>query len=899
MSVGAVTRQRSVTTIGCLWAGGLILAATTTVANLVRPGSYFGQTTYLIVSIVAAAIALLGARRQPPAHRFAWTCVAVGVTLSAIGDLVYYLLLLVDGSPPNVSFADVCWLSAYLALAVGLSNLVVGGHGLRRVDLDGLTDLGSFAILAILVVTRIDSVQNIIDDVSYTLTERLIWTAYPVLDAALLAVVAQAMTGRHLRGRRGVLLTCGAAVWLMADFAALLVADMTVITVWTDLGWMLGALGLAASTWPHPARAGADQPEAPVVQLTDARLVITFLPLLFPGVIEIAELIKGRDANPVPLFFATFALVVLAFVRSTRLLQARNRQEAALERSRHYYAALAENSSDAVIVVDRDGRILNEAPNLANMLGRPGMVTTGVDALDLLSPTDREGARRGLNRLWLTTDVISEGEVHATRADGSDRWFGVRAANLSNDPAVGGMVINLRDITDRKRAEDELSHSAFHDSLTGLANRALFHDRLQHALSRTARTGLEVAVVYLDLDGFKMVNETSGHEAGDLMLIEVSQRLTDAVRSCDTVARLGGDEFALLIEEGEQVALEAEMVAERVLQSLTIPLLAGSQQVVLSASIGITFGDLTCSASSMMREADVAMYRSKTTGKGKWSIYEPGMGVAALEQLELESDLRLAIPEHQFRLVYQPIVDLELDAVVGFEALIRWDHPTLGEIQPDVFIPIIECNGTIVTIGRWVLDQACQIAARWRQHYPEIELTMAVNLSARQIATPAIVEHVASALRHSGLPAESLILELTESSWVQDPEVAARRLQELRKLGVRLAIDDFGTGYSSLSYLRQFPIDILKIDRSFINTITDKSHTPAIVRGLLDLAKTLHLETIAEGIELDVQLARLRQLRCRYGQGFLFARPLDAPDADAVVADLDLAKVGSLVPASR
>ncbi|MEP7113828.1 MAG: GGDEF domain-containing phosphodiesterase, partial [Ilumatobacteraceae bacterium] len=320
-------------------------------------------------------------------------------------------------------------------------------------------------------------------------------------------------------------------------------------------------------------------------------------------------------------------------------------------------------------------------------------------------------------------------------------------------------------------------------------------------------------------------------------------------------------------------------------QALELPFNVDGQDVVLSASIGITIGDAACTASSMMREADLAMYKAKTAGRAQWALYEAGMRTAADEYLELENDLRRALGKHQFRLVYQPVIELQTNLIVGFEALIRWDHPTHGVIQPASFIPIAEANGTIIPIGNWVLEEACRTAVEWRKMFPDRRLTMAVNLSVRQIATPAIVANVARALEQSGLEPSRLVLEMTESVLVHDAVVAAKRLADLRSLGVRLAIDDFGTGYSSLSYLRQFPIDILKIDKSFTDTITDESPTPPIVRGLLDLAKTLRLETIAEGIELDIQRDSLRDQHCDFAQGFLFAKPMELAEASAMIAD--------------
>jgi diguanylate cyclase (GGDEF)-like protein/PAS domain S-box-containing protein len=883
--IGALSVRRPVWSYRW-WALSLSVVAGLCIVHVIRPDGLPGQTTYLLVAVGAAVVAWFGVGRMPAQRRFPWRCVAVAVSLSAIGDAIFYVLGLVDGALNDVSVADGFWVAAYVALAVGLSSLIVGGHGGRRVDIDGLIDIGSFAVLAVLVVTQFTVVHDLMFDVSYSVSTRMIWTAYPILDAALLGVFAQALISRRLRGRSGLFVLGGVTLWLISDLASLLITDAAGVFKWLDVGWMLGATSLAVSAWPARLADPVHMAAFKTVRVTEARIFITLLPLLVPGAIAIRDSQIGRSSSPELLFGATVTLVVLAFARSARLVKARNRQEQALERSTHFYeAALAANSSDAVIVVDAEGRILNEAPNLINMLGRVQETTIGMDVIDLLRPADQTLARTVLDHWRLTDGVVADTEVQATRADGSARWFGVRAANFSTDPVVGGVVINLRDITDRKRAEQQLSHSAFHDSLTGLANRALFHDRLVHALERSARSGLRVAVVYLDLDGFKTINDSQGHEAGDRVLREVAIRLSSVIRAVDTVSRHGGDEFAILIEESARALDEAETVAGRILAALTAPIIVDGQQVVLSASIGIAIGDNTGTASSMMRDADVAMYKAKTTGKSKWVLYEPAMRATALDRLELDIDLRNAVDEGQLRLVYQPVIELESNKVVGFEALLRWDHPTRGVIEPLVFIPIAESNGTIVAIGQWVLEQACATAARWQHLYPAAQLTMSVNVSGRQIGTPGIVTHVAEALEHSGLEPDALILEITESVLVHDPNSAALRLQQLRALGVRLAIDDFGTGYSSLAYLRQFPIDVLKIDKSFIDGITDRSQVPAIVRGLLDLAKTLRLKSVAEGIELDVQLESLRDEQCEFGQGFLFAKPLDVDDAAALLAE--------------
>ena len=847
------------------------------------------DVSYLVVTVGASICALWYASRLDSWTRVPWIWIAVGVSCSGFADLIFTAITWERGTQPDASIADLFWLVSYIAITVGLMAML-GLHsreagGKTHYDVDGLIDIASFAILAVIVVAELTDMAGIFADSEVSLTVQVIWAAYPILDAALLAVLIRAIVGRRVHGSSGGLLAFGISCWLGSDLATLLIADPTTISIWMDLGWMLGVAAMACGA-RFGTRTLCEDGERSSWRMGGARVLISLAPLLVPGIIETWSFAHGDQTNPVPFLVATGALVVLAFLRSTRLVRARDAQEAALVQNKQYYQALAQNSADAVIVIDASGRIKSDAAQLATMFGTTRNVV-GVSVVELLDPTIRTRGAAALDRITSTQGQIHEFVYPMAHPDGGRRWFSVRAVNLLDDPIVRGIVVNVHDVTDRKQAEEELTHRAFHDSLTGLANRALFLDRVEHAVRRSARSGADVAVLYLDIDGFKTVNDSRGHESGDQVLREIAHRLLSTVRAGDTVARLGGDEFAVLIDQDGPLGNDACAAADRILEALKPPMQLDENCVVLSASIGITYGDSDATASSMLRDADIAMYQSKTNGKSRWTVYDTRMRLAVLQRLELETDLVSALHERQFHLVYQPIIELLTEEIVGFEALLRWQHPTKGLVQPDAFIPIAEDNGTIVPIGRWVLEEACRMGAEFQRLHPRRRLTMAVNLSTRQIATIDIVDHVASALQQSDFPPASLVLEMTESALVEDATTAATRLHQLRALGVRLAIDDFGTGYSSLSYLRQFPIDILKIDRSFINSITDRENIPAIVRGLLDLGKTLELETVAEGIELGVQRDSLREQNCEFGQGFLFARPLSVADCELLLARLD------------
>jgi diguanylate cyclase (GGDEF)-like protein len=447
-----------------------------------------------------------------------------------------------------------------------------------------------------------------------------------------------------------------------------------------------------------------------------------------------------------------------------------------------------------------------------------------------------------------------------------------------------------------KRLE-QLTKQAFRDPLTNLPNRALFMDRLSHGLTRAQRRHEHLAVLFLDLDRFKIVNDTLGHAVGDQLLVEVSRRLTSALRPGDTVARLGGDEFGILLEDVAD-AETAEAVAVRVEESLGKPYPFEGREVFVTASIGIALSSAKLGLpEEILRDADLAMYHAKAKGKARHEVFDGSMSAPALDRMDLEMDLRSAISRHEFRLHYQPILRLDTGKITEVEALIRWQHEKRGLLQPDEFIGLTEETGLIVPIGQWVLREACKQARVWQVEYPTTPpLVMSVNLSAKQFQNPKLVEEITQALDESGLAASCLKLEITESTVMQDAPVTLTKLNELKGLGVRLAIDDFGTGYSSLGYLKRFPVDTLKIDRSFVKGLSADGGDSAIVRAVVTVAKSLNMDVTAEGVETEGQLAELRALGCDRWQGFLFARPV-SPERVAPLLALDQSKEKEVVRA--
>jgi diguanylate cyclase (GGDEF)-like protein/PAS domain S-box-containing protein len=608
----------------------------------------------------------------------------------------------------------------------------------------------------------------------------------------------------------------------------------------------------------------------------DVRLTL-FLPAISVVVVA-AQLALGPE--PAVGIRVGIALLVAGVTGEAMAWRAERRRQDELrihaEHSDELMRSLVQTATDATLVIDIGGAIISASPSATTALGY---------AVDDLLQSNVQG-------LVSADDAAAILAMHGTVAHGSagridcqvlhhdGRWLRaeIAATNLPDDQ---GLVLTIHDVTRWKELEEQLRRQAFHDPLTNLANRALYVDRLEHALGRRRHHTKGAAVLFLDLDDFKTVNDTLGHVEGDHLIRQVAARLLDTIRPEDTAARLGGDEFALLLEDVDED--QAIAVANRVIGALDRPFDLSDRPMRIGTTIGIALSspDLP-TATDMLRAADIAMYEAKDAGKGRFRVFEPAMQLATAERLQLSVDLRGAVERSEFVLHYQPTVSLPSATITGVEALVRWAHPLRGLVPPLEFIPLAERTGLIIPLGEWVLREACRQAQAWRLARPDKPpLMMSVNLSGVQLRHPGLVATVSLALEDSGLPPELLTLEITESVLAHETEDVIRRLRQLKGLGVCLAIDDFGTGYSSLSYLRRFPIDLVKIDKSFVDGIATGTDEAALARAIVRLAHSLKIKTVAEGVELEGQAKGLSRMGSDQAQGFYFARPMDVEAATA------------------
>jgi diguanylate cyclase (GGDEF)-like protein/PAS domain S-box-containing protein len=545
------------------------------------------------------------------------------------------------------------------------------------------------------------------------------------------------------------------------------------------------------------------------------------------------------------------------------------------------FRSLIQHSSDVITVVDSEGVIRLQSPAVERVFGYKTDDLVGRNLSELLHVEDVDSVMEVMAKPVSGAVGAVPFEARWLHADGSWRHGETVVTNKLDDPNVAGFVLNTRDVTERKNLEEQLAHRSLHDPLTDLANRSLFKDSVERALRRTGRDGRTVSVVFMDVDDFKHVNDSLGHAAGDKLLEAVAGRIRECIRPYDVAARLGGDEFGVLLENADQRV--AASVADRVLRSMDEPIRVDGLEISVHASLGIAVGSTGDQVEDIMRNADVAMYIAKGRGKARYEIFQPGMQATALERMEMAAELRRAVEERELLLHYQPIVSLQTGAITGVEALLRWMHPTRGMVPPMEFIPTAEDTGLIVPIGRWALNEACRQLREWQDRHGDPPLSVAVNVSVKQLQDPRFVHDVRAALAATGVDARSLTLEITETVLMADAEEVLARLEELHAVGVRVAIDDFGTGYASLGYLTRFPVNILKIDRSFVQGVgrPEGSHlTPVMV----SIGRTLGLQTVAEGVETPEQVVRLRELGFDAAQGFLFSRPAAADEMEHVLA---------------
>ncbi len=872
-----------------LWAAALVCLP----AGVTVHVSNVGLTLF---SLAAGLAAWHRSRRHTGRVRLFWRRLGAASSAWSGGMAAWTWYESVRGlDVPFPSAADVGYLSLPVLAGWALLTLPLAAPtraGRARTVLDGLVVASSLLLVSWMLV--LDSIVQAGGDVA----SQVISLAYPLSDIVLITTVVYTwMRARHRRAGLPVpllLIGVGLLALAVADsgFVYLTTSGAYSSGNWIDLGWGAGfCLLLLAALLP-----GQDAAEAEVDD-DGARPLGNLLPYAAVGVALLTssiEVLRG-GATDTSVFWIRTAVMVLLVARQVLTLQENHLLTEHLERrveartaevraSGERFAALVQHSSDLVTVLDRWGRVLYQSQSSRRLLGYDADAMVGRVLTDFMDPGHADELTAVL--LGVAGDPDRIQTVHTTwrHASGRDCQMEITLTNLLDNPAVGGLVLNTRDVTDRVTLERQLTHQAFTDSLTGLPNRALFKDRLQHALARRTGSAPPMAVYFLDLDGFKGINDTLGHSAGDDLLVVVADRLRSVVRASDTVARFGGDEFAILVDDMAD-GDDGTDLAQRLCEAIEAPILLAGDEVHISASIGIAHRtDRSTDAEQMLRNADLAMYQAKA-GDGGFAVFVQEMHEGLVARMRLEADLRKALVEEQFLVYYQPMVSMRTGEVTGVEALVRWQHPEWGIVSPDEFVPLAEATGLIRPLGLWVLREACRQAVAWEVHGTQARgLKLSVNLSARQLQQEDLVERVVEILAETGMPASRLTLEMTESVLLDKGEGTLAALTALRALGIRLAIDDFGTGYSSLSYLHTFPVDILKIDKSFVERLSTGGDT-GLVDTILRLGQTMQLETVAEGIEHPTELLLLRRQGCTTGQGFHFSPPVPADRIDELLTD--------------
>jgi diguanylate cyclase (GGDEF)-like protein/PAS domain S-box-containing protein len=842
----------------------------------------------------AAWFASEAVQRTPERRtRIAWRLVSIAMLIQGIGDAGWTWFEIVGRTTmwdkwshvPQLLCAPL-WLLAVLTFPRGERSKADAA----RFALDAMTVMSAAAMVIwhfILSPLLADGVST--EDV-------MIYTVYAGLDLITLVSSASLLlqdAGHSLR-RSSWWIATGLMVGFIANMAwsALSMRYAPTVALITDVlrvgGYLMVALGCVVGWADARATPGAARGARLRTRFSIVPYIAVAMGFALLFVMALRETYRITD-------LVVGAIIMTALVMARQLTAVRENMRLYIEQTAKEtearFRSLVQHSSDVFAILDPLGIIRYVSPAAERVFGTPGDRMVNRTLAELVHEADRGAYEAHFSASLMGSLSTSHIGCRMIRTDGEWMRTETVATNLLADSNVNGIVLTIRDVTERVTLEEHLRHQALHDPLTGLGNRALFQDRVAHGLARAERTNAEVAVIFLDLDNFKEINDSLGHAAGDAVLVHTSNRLRTCLRDSDTAARFGGDEFAILLEQtrGEGEVMD---VANRISAALARPLQIEGKDVALNASIGIARAQPQQSADEVLRNADVAMYHAKSRGKACAVLYESGMHTAVLDRIELQADLRKAIERDELSLVYQPIVELATQRIIGAEALIRWNHPYRGMVSPVEFIPLAEETGVIVEIGEWVLKTAAATAAAWPSPPGQKPITITVNLSARQMVDGNFVNVVQHILDTTRLDADRLVLELTESMLVGNNQGTLALLHRIRALGVRLAIDDFGTGYSSLGYLSQYPLDVLKIDRSFVQGMDHGPNGRALASAVVALGRSLKLKVVAEGIERAEQEADLRNLGCDFGQGYLYSRPISSYQ----LGDLLLAGLNPTVP---
>jgi diguanylate cyclase (GGDEF)-like protein/PAS domain S-box-containing protein len=828
-----------------------------------------------IIGWASVVAVVVGVRVNRAELRLAWYLLAAGLAMQVTGDSIYSIQNhLGSGTVPFPSYIDFFYLAMYPLLIGGVTLLV--RHQTSGRDRSSLIDVGIITV-SLGLLSWVLLIAPYIHDTGLGTLERLISIAYPIGDVALLATAARLAVGGGRRTISFWLLTTSIVPMVGADalYGYLSLAGVYPEHSFIEAGWMAFYIGWGAAAL-HPSMGELSAANPSTALISRARLVVIGSAILVsPAVLFIQDEMAG-DRDHVAATLTGAVLLMLVLIRVARSV--RDSTEA---RSDARFRVLVDKTSDAILVVDGKGRIRDHTPSTERMLGRAAAELEGTRLSELLTQAD------GMRLLAMLSSEVSSATIEwrVQRPDREWRDLEVIADDLRGVPDLDGIVFTMRDITDRKLLDLELRRQTLTDSLTGLANRTQFIVRVDQALQGAKRSDASVVVLFVNLDDFKMVSDSLGPAAGDALLVAVAARLTTAASATDsTVARLGGDEFGFMLEHSG-TRKGPELVALQIQAALHAPFVVMGKEVRVHASIGIAVGSAsTHTPDDVLRDADLAMSFAKKKGKDRFELFLPEMHQDATRRLEVAAELLGGIERGEFLLYYQPIVDVRNGHVLGVEALVRWQHPRRGLLSPGEFIRVAEMTGLIIPLDCWILNEACRQAKVWKvAGVADDSFYVSANLSPQHLQDASVVQSVSMALEASGLAARALVLEVTESALIDDLDSAGASLGSLKQLGVRVAADDFGTGYSSLAHLIKFPIDLIKIDKTFIDLV-NSADGEMMVRAVVDLAHTLGLKAIAEGVERPEQALALELLGCYLAQGYLFSKPLAPDDLAALLA---------------